>query len=194
MKKYYILAFILASVLTANAQFREKTLIYGSFEASYGNYKGVDFNLNYVHDNKYSIKVGYSGFLRRAKNAPDDFVGTFFDANDVINSIHLVYGRIFILDKKKQVHLNFGAGLAYVGVDIPQKFDFTGLGFFLTNYKWDHAFYNEIGFVINPKIEYLLTRYLGVSASPLFQYSKHSSYIGVGVGVLFNIIHKRRNH
>ena len=191
MKKQVFLVLSLISLIKVNAQFHEKTLVYGSFEASFGNYHGVDFNINYIYQNKYSFKIGYSGFFGEAKAAPKDIDYNVFGPNDAINSVHLVLGRVLRFKELKNTQLNIGVGIAYIGVDKPKNF-------VLKNpynkgiYYWDNDFHNEIGVVFNPKIELFLNGSFGVTVSPLAQYSKHSTYVGIGVGILFRLVPRRK--
>ena len=189
IKKIVILTFFFT--LQINAQFREKTLVYGSYESCLGTYNGIDFNINYVN-NKYSIRVGYSGFFRHAINAPNDFREDIFGANETVSSVHLVYGRIYSLNKKNSIQLNVGSGLAYLSIAIPYNFTEDGGLLAFYNYRWENNIYKEFGFVVNPKVEFLLRQTFGVTASPLFQYSKHSTYLGLGIGVMFRLIKKRK--
>ena len=103
----------------------------------------------------------------------------------------MVYGRIYSLNNKNSIQLNIGSGLAYLSIAIPYNF-IEGGGFLsYYNYTWENSIYKEIGLVVNPKIEFLLRQSFGVTASPLFQYSKHSTYLGLGIGVMFRLIPKK---
>jgi len=73
MKKILSLFIVILSINSVNAQFSENNAIYHTSEITIGNYLGIDIHANYVLKEKYSFKIGYSGFIRRPKSAPENY-------------------------------------------------------------------------------------------------------------------------
>jgi len=89
MKKF-ILLFIITVSSNINAQFSENNSIYSSGEIDFGNYIGVNVNLNYIYKEKYSFQLGYSGHMGISKNRFfffSDFYFYFFYFSNLLSSI-----------------------------------------------------------------------------------------------------------
>lgn len=82
MKRTLLLFLCITSMHAAQAQFSEHHAIYGTSELNLGNYFGLDVGLNYVYEESYSFKIGYSSNFRQPKTQPRDFssglVGAWF--------------------------------------------------------------------------------------------------------------------
>lgn len=168
---------------------------YGSGEFNMGNYFGVNFDLNYVFKNKYSVKFGFSGNLREPKSQPEDFSNgvtgllTFGTENpyDHLLTYRIDVGRIYNLNQKGTIRANLAIGLGFTTIKEPgnwQAVDGGTLIILTDNYTYSYNSYNTFSFIINPKIEFPFTKIYGFSVSPMIQLNKDRSYFGIGVGSL----------
>lgn len=75
MKNIFALALLVFTSQLITAQENNKNTYYLTSEYDIGNYFGVDLNLNYVIKNKYALKVGFTGNVRKPKGQPEDYSG-----------------------------------------------------------------------------------------------------------------------
>ncbi len=173
--------------------------LYFGNDMNVGNYIGVDLTVNYAYQEKYSLKVGYSGNIRKAETQPYDYSSGFFKTMllglgspaDQLGNIQLAAGRIYKLNKKGTIRANLSLGLGYTTIKEPGNWQRTGSHLLKENYTWDYDKYHTISLIINPKIEFPLTRFYGFSVSPMFQLNKDRVYLGIGVGHIFGLLRDR---
>lgn len=196
-RKLIFLLFGLISFNLANAQFAENNAIYATGELSWGNYVGLDVNLNYVLNEKYSFKLGYSGNLRKPKSQPEDFttgvVGILvFGMNsptDSFENFGATVGRIYKLNQSGTIRANLSLGVGYTLYKEPENWtrivdNTVSLG---ENYSYDKVKRNAVSLIVNPKIEFPITRYFGFTVSPLMQVNKDRTCFGIGIGTMFGL-------
>ncbi|EDP98107.1 hypothetical protein U8527_19065 [Kordia algicida OT-1] len=199
MKHIVFIVLFAISIQTTHAQFSENHAIYGSGSLDFGNYFGADLNLNYVYQENYSFKIGYSGHIRSPKSKPDDYSTGLFRAltlgiaspYDNLETFHLMAGKIYKFNEKGTIRLNLSVGLALVNIKEPTNWQMNDNGFLDQNYTWDYYEYSTIGIIINPKIEFPFTRHYGLSISPVLQLNKDRVYIGIGIGQMIGLLRKR---
>lgn len=129
MKRIITIALVVFCANFANAQFADNHAIYSTFEANLGNYVGMDANLNYVLNQKYAFKIGYSDNLRIARSKPEDFttgvVGILvFGASnpfDQLENLQATVGRIFKLNPSGTIRANLSVGAGYTTVSEPEN-------------------------------------------------------------------------
>lgn len=191
MKKKLLFLLFISFSLTVQSQ--EKHTYYLTSEVNFGNYLGVDYALNYVYNNTYSVKVGFSGNVREPKSQPKDYDGggnaLFSSGTDNPYDHFLTYkidvGRIYKLNEKGTIRANISAGVGYTIIKEPGNWQFVGnSNFFEENYSYSYHTHNAISLVVNPKIEFPITKYFGFSASPMLQINKNRTYYGIGVGLM----------
>lgn len=196
-RKLFFLVLCVFSFVYSQAQDEPKNAYYISSDISIGNYAGVDIHLNYIHQEKYSFKLGYTANLRYAKSIPDDFsLGLsgllFFGLNgptDEFENFTISAGRIYNLNPRGTIRLNLTAGLGYAILTEPvnwQKID--DRGYLEKNYTYDYASRNTVSLSINPKLEFPFTRYFGLSLSPMLQITTDRVYYGVGIGSMIGLL------
>lgn len=56
------------------------------------------------------------------------------------------------------------------------------------NYSYDDVEYQAVSLIVNPKIEFPITRYFGFTVSPMLQKSKDRTYFGIGLGSMIGIL------
>jgi len=200
MKKILLLFIVILSINSVNAQFSENNAIYQTSEITVGNYLGVDVHANYVLKEKYSFKIGYSAFFRKAKSAPEYYnsglIGllTFGLANpyDQMENFQILAGRIYPLNRKGTIRVNLSLGLGFTIIREPTNWEPLGGSLFIApNYSYDYNEYNTLGIIINPKIEFPITRFYGLSLSPMIQINKDRTYIGIGIGQMIGLLRKK---
>lgn len=181
-----------------NAQFADRNAIYTTAEVNFGNYLGVDINLNYVLDESYSVKIGYSGHIRKPKTQPENYtpglIGVFlFDLapHDQMENYQILVGKIYAINNKSTIRANVSFGLGYTTIREPGNWQFVNGGFLTANYTYEYSRYNTVSFIINPKIEFPILRFYGFTFSPMLQINKERTYYGVGFGQMIGLLRKR---
>lgn len=202
MKNNILIILFFFSINSLKAQFAESNSIYATTELNYGNIRGgVDLNLNYVYQNKYTFKIGYSGHAQIAESTPDDYsVGLanllfggfgFIDRPyDQIHNYKLAAGGIYKLNEKGTIRLNLSAGLGYTVVRKPENW-LMDPNILVENYTWNYDDRNALSLILNPKLELIVTNWYGLTLSPLLILNSRSSYVGIGLGQMIGLLRKR---
>lgn len=200
MKKSQLLIFLLFfSINAVKAQFAENNAIYYSDGLNIGSYFGVDFNLNYIYKEKYSVKVGYIYNRRKPKNQPEDYssglanvllLGTT-NPHDRMENYQLALGKIYSLNQNRSIRLNLSFGLAYTVIREPENWQKAASGFLVENYTWNYQTQHTLSLIINPRIEFPFTRIYGFSISPMVQINKDRTCFGIGIGQMIGLLRKR---
>lgn len=176
----------------AVAQNDAKHLFYLSGELNLGNYVGLDFGLNYVLNETYAFKLGFTGNIREPVSEPEDYLSglvsvlSFGTTNpyDHFLTTRADFGRMINLNQKKTIRLNLAVGLGYTIIKEPINWQlrvFEGISFD-SNYTFDYNSYGTLSLIINPKIEFPISHIFGFSISPMLQINKDRTYIGIGIG------------
>lgn len=203
MKKIIILVGLHFVLLNINAQSSEKNVfVYLTEEFAYGNYMEMNLNLNGIINEKYSLQIGYSGHMRRAKSEPDDYssgviAGVFsFGLSelhfDYMRNFQILFGKIFPLDTKGKIRLNLAGGIGYTVITEPTNWqpvdDSDGFG---PNYTFDTEKHSTVSLIINPRFEFPVTRVIGVTLYPMLQINKDRTFIGFGAGLMLGYLRKK---
>ena len=194
----FILAITFISFNFANAQFAKNNAVYATGELNVGNYFGMDLNLNYVLKEKYSFKVGYTGNLRKPQSQPEDFTsgltGIFTlglnNPVDLFENFGASIGRIYKIDQQGNIRVNFSLGVGYTIYTEPgnwQKIN-TNIVSVTKNYSYDDVEHKAVSLILNPKIEFPITRYYGFTISPMLQINKERTYFGIGLGSMIGLL------
>ncbi len=194
-RKILVVIIIVLNVQLTTAQENKTHTYYLSSELNLGNYYGVDFNLNYVFKNKYSLKLGFSGNIRKPKSEPEDYSGGLNgifhlgieNPYDHLLNYRVDFGRIHNLNQKGTIRANFSIGIGYTIIKEPENWQFIENDASINlaeNYTYSYNSYNTLSLVINPKIEFPLTRFFGLSVSPMVQLNKDRTYFGIGLGTM----------
>ena len=191
-----ILFLLIVGFNAAKAQFAENNAIYYSDGLNFGNYYGLDVNLNYVYKEKYSVKVGYIYNRRKPKSQPDDYSTGLANAllfgatspHDRMENYQVAIGKIYRINENRSIRLNLLFGLAYTVIREPENWQKTTSGFLAENYSWNYEKQNTVSLVINPRIEFPFTRVYGFSVSPMVQINKDRTCFGIGVGQMIGLL------
>ena len=197
MKQSVLIILLVCSVGPLTAQFGERNALYMGNEFNVGSYFGIDLSLNYVYQEKYSVKFGYNANTRIAKSIPSDYnpglVGILTlgmnTPTDSFRSIYLVFGYIAGLNEKGTARLNLSGGIGYAMTRVPVDWQKTD-GFMVENYTWDYEKNHSVSFVINPKFEFPFSRYWGLSISPMLEFYDGGTYFVMGIGHIFGLLRK----
>ena len=176
--------------------------IYLGNELNIGNYLGLDLNMNYVHLEKYSFRVAYSGNIRKANSLPPDYSSGLIGAMlfglatpvDQMENFQIGLGRIYGINKTRTIRANISVGLGYTTIREPENWQATGGAFLVENYSWNYDKYNTLSLILNPKIEFAFSRFYGFTLSPMLQISKDRMYFGVGIGQIMGLLRNRIKH
>ena len=199
MKKTLILLLIIfASVNIANAQFAKNNALYATGELNMGNYYGTDLNLNYVLNEKYSFKLGYTGNLRKPKTLPEDFstgvtgilVWGLNHPMDNFENYGASVGRIYKLNQSGTIRVNLSLGIGYSILTEPENWEKINNNFvhLQKNYSYDNVEHKAVSLIVNPKIEFPITRFFGFTISPMLQINKERTYFGIGIGTMIGLM------
>ena len=199
-RKWKIILFIMSLIPfnVAKAQVAKSNTIYATGELNLGNYVGADLNLNYVLNEKYSFKLGYTGNFRKPKSQPNDFSSgvtglLIFRLNSPVDKIETIgasVGRIYKLNQRGTIRLNFSLGVGYTLITEPENWTKinNNVVSLTKNYAYDNVEHKAVSLLINPKIEFPITRYFGFTISPLLQINKDRTYVGIGFGSMIGFL------
>lgn len=201
MNRIIITFLLIFSVHSVKPQFAENNAIYATVELNIGNYVGGDLNLNWVYKEKYSLKLGYTGNTRKPRSQPEDYssgvVGIMLfglgGPNDQLETFQISAGRIYKLNKTGTIRANLSAGIGYTTIGEPVNWQRSNNGFLGENYSWEYRKYSTVSLIINPKIEFPLSRFYGLTLSPMVQINKNRTYFGIGLGSMIGLLRKRDN-
>lgn len=173
--------------------------LYLGTELNIGNYLGIDLNLNYVHLEKYSLRVAYSANIRKANSLPADYSSGLIGAMlfglttpvDQMENLQIGLGRIYGLNPNRTIRANISLGLGFTTIREPENWQVTESSLLVENYSWEYGKYNTLSLIINPKIEFAFNRFYGFTLSPMLQLSKERMYIGVGIGQIMGLVRNK---
>ena len=197
MKEIITILIILLGINYTNAQLKEKNFIYASNELTLGSsYLGYDLDLNYIFKEKYSFKVGFSKKFRFTET-PENF-GTIndiliFGPIDSFENYQITFGKIYKFNKSGTIRANLSFGLGSTQIRGYENFKLITLNDGSEYYTYNSRKNNSISFIINPKIEFPLTRFYGLTISPMVQISKFKPYFGSGIGHMFGLLRTKSN-
>nr|WP_297784422.1 hypothetical protein [uncultured Allomuricauda sp.] len=200
MKHFVILLIALTVVRISNAQFYENNGIYLSSEINTGNYTiGIDFNLNYTYKEKYSFKLGYLANLSKPESKPEDYIpgiekvlsfGLFGPFDEIVN-YQMGLGKIYKLNDAGKARLNLSLGFAYSKIRNIISWQKRNTLLLTSNYAINYRSYNTGSLIINPKLEFPIVGFYGLTVSPILVINKYETYFGIGVGQIIGIIKKK---
>jgi hypothetical protein len=165
---------------------------------NFGNYIGIDFNLNYVYQELYALKIGYSGNVSPASSIPDDYSPGFIGflvlglggPFDYLSNYQITVGKIYKMNEKGTIRANISVGLGYTTINEPTNYQGTGDGIIGSNYTWDRYKYNTVSLIINPKIEFPSTIVFGPTITGMIQINKDRVFYGIGIGFMLGLLRK----
>ena len=191
MKKIILLLCFL-TVMTVNAQFSRKHFLFQNSGISIGNYYGGNTGLNYIYNEKYSLELGFSYHVRKAKLQPDDYIpgfeALFFiltAPRDDIISYKLLVGKIKSLNKSGTLRLNLKGGFAYSNV--MKTINWTPKGT-VGRYTYDYDRNDVISVIISPEINFIPLIFFGFSLSPFVLVNSKTIAFGIKFNTMFGIV------
>lgn len=189
-------------LLNANAQFFEKNDLYASGEIAIGNYLEMNLNMNLVIDGKYSLQIGGSSHIREAKSQPVDYnsgitgiltLGFSQLHFDHMDNYQILFGRIYNANESGNIRFNLAGGIGYTIIKEPTNWEPVS-GFTLgPNYTYDIEKHSTISLIFNPKVEFPLSRIIGLTVSPMLQINIDRVFVGIGVGTMIGLLRKKIN-
>ncbi|TDL99438.1 MAG: hypothetical protein C4K58_05920 [Flavobacteriaceae bacterium] len=206
MKK--LLFALLFGVSFAHAQNTEPVAERGAYyltsEIGGGNYGGFNIHLNYITPENVSIKFGASSLrAQQYKEVPDDFnyggavnvlflgLGTLTEDTETYS---ISVGKVFPLNQRGTIRANLSAGLGYSIFTVAENFTKKdGLFYLDSNYTWEKKDYDMVSLIINPKLEFPFTRYVGLTLSPELTINEKRVYYGAGLGLMVGLL-RDKNH
>lgn len=190
------LLFILVPFCKAQSLF-----LYGELGGGGGTHSGVKAALNGVINTKHIITVNYSFYDKNAGNTPSDYEAPFTILGDGmpgigVSMIALSYGRMINLPTPYiRFALKGGIGIGtveYPGNFRPRPVPTGFLTFSRQNYDFDYITERNISIVLNPSVEFPLTRHFGFNIGLYSNINKRSSVFGIEGGVLFGKVRGRK--
>lgn len=199
MKKLIIMLISHFVLINVNAQLFEKNALYASGEIAIGNYLEMNLNMNLVIDGKYSFQIGGSSHIREAKSQPEDYssglVGIFTLGfaqlhYDQMDNYQILFGRIYNANESGNIRFNLAGGIGYTIITEPTNWKRVS-GFTLGgNYTYDIEKQHTISLIFNPKVEFPLSRIIGLTVSPMLQINMDRVFVGIGVGTMIGLLRK----
>lgn len=190
MKNFIFLCMSILLWLPSNAQQKheKQSKYYVSSEFGVGNYLSYGIDLNYILKDKYTMKLGYAGFVRNSKDKPNDLSYSISTPRDVMNTLQFMLGHaIYLNPKQRTTRINLAAGIGYTFIDKPSHWQAVSSpnadgADSHVSYIHQSSVNKETSIIFQPKIEFLIERYFGFTISPTIQISDNETYIGIGFG------------
>lgn len=190
---------ILLSILILpelKAQFKENNSLYYTFEGKFGNFYGARLELNYIYKENVSLSFGISGHIRRAVSEPYDYkkaehIFSFLDfqrPRDRVRNIHLTVGKVVALNNNEKVRFVFSGGLEFSVVKYPGDWAPVSLDENGENYTYSIQRFKTVSFILNPKIEFPVSKVFGLVISPTIEINKGYTFYGVGMGYTLGLL------
>lgn len=197
MKKIlFILGMLFFVNVPSQAQFFKNKALYLTEELELGNYIGGNININFINNNDYSLKLGFSVNKKLAKNAPENFKSiNLFGPYEKVDTYKILVGKIFRFKKAGKTRFHLSAGVNYTDLleftnwrkETTDSNDAFKDGFV---YRHDSYRHGTVGFVINPKIEFPFLKFFGLTITSNLNINKNRTLLGVGFGIMLG---KTRN-
>ena len=202
MKTLIVLTFCFFILNTAYAQWSnkyrwsKKHYLYTTGDVVIGNYKGGDLGINYIYNNKYSIKFGFSATNKEAASQPSDYLKSSENLvssdynlpNENLENFHLMVGRVFSLDSKERVRIIIQGGPGLSTIREPIFWKRSDSNLYETNYGYDFQKKKKLSLIVNPKIEFPIAYIVGFSIGPMFILNDEKTFFGIGIGFMYGII------
>ena len=191
----------LFTISNSSAQEIEEHLVYISSELNLGNYLGVTGDINYIYEEKYTAKFGFTANIRDARNQPADYTPGLAglvtygvaSARESMVGVHLMVGRLYNLNSQKSLRLNAAVGIGYTRVETLENWQKSNSNIFIGNYNYDIINKSTASLLINPKLEIPLGRVFGFTVSPTAIINSESNYYGIGLGYMIGRIRSKPN-
>jgi hypothetical protein len=160
-----------------------------------GNHFGVDLNANLILKQNISLTGGYSTYTRSAKTKPDDYyVGdmavlmfyTIPGPKDKSSNYQILVGKIINLKSSYKIRFNPSVGVGYTNTSYATQWEYTPSSSWSSNYSYELSSTQTYSLIIKPKVDFLLTKLLGLSLSPVCILNNgNNSYYGINTGIMF---------
>lgn len=204
--KYLYRLFILAFLFSQQiyGQFWENNYLYGNIGITGGNYFGANVGANLIFNEKYFINVGILSLQTESNEKPNGYsAGSGIlgsgdsDIMDRYNTPFVTAGYVLKLSSKFRVIFDGGLGLQFRHYATDFKVHESNGTFGGFDYgsspSHDFEWKDDVSaaFIINPRLEFLLSHIYGVGISPLFILNKNETFIGIGIHNIIGSIRKR---
>lgn len=175
----------------------KKHALFGSGDYITGNYQGGDIGINFIYNNKYSVKLGFSISEKSSTHLSQDFLKSgqtlstteLSPPNEHFESIHLLFGRVFNLDARNRfrITLQGGPGISAVQEPVFQS-TLENHSSVLTDYELKYHKKSCASFVLNPKIEFPVVSVVGLSIGPMTIINQERTFWGASIGLMYGIV------
>ncbi|WP_163321605.1 hypothetical protein [Draconibacterium mangrovi] len=198
MKTLLLITIFSLVTLVSHAQWTDKPssttkhCLYSSGEYLVGDQQAGKLGMSYTYNNKYIISVGYSATFKTTVTPSDNFLksatnvtpATSVEPFENSENLHMMMGRIFNLNEKKNLRVVLQAGPGIATFREPE--------FALVNansqYNFETKTSKKLSLVLNPKFEMPLHSTVGCSVGPLVVVNSNQTYIGAGIGIMYGLL------
>lgn len=185
-------------VHSLQGQFIERHALYLNTDLNVGDYLGVNLGMTYVYQYKYAFQLGYSANSRKAKSTPDNYSNNnifksiitlgLSDPSDRIEQVQALAGWMFILDEKGIVRLNLSAGIAYSQITKPVQWELDVSPGRQANYSFQENTFDTFSLIIQPKLEFTIFKFYGLSTGPHIQINKDEVFFQLSMGSILGAV------
>ena len=167
-------------------------LIYGETTIGPGNYASANMALNVfvARDNILSLQYAYGSHI--APNVPSDYNGGLLGSapEQSITSLGLCYGKV-IRSGSPYVRYTIKGGISAGYLHTPTNFQADNSGWFGANYNYATRNQFLAGLVLNPSVEFPLTRHFGFTLGGYANINAWSSVFCIRGGIIFGKLRNR---
>lgn len=186
--------------LPGSAQDTLNDPFYMAGEINWGNLVGINMNVNYITEGKYSFQVGFSAHFKKGKDRPNDYHAGLgsqsagLESFENVRNVQFLAGKTYSLNKQGTIRINLSGGIGYSVIYTPVNWKpvvSNALFNFGRNYTFDIYQYATMSIIINPKIEFPFTDFIGFSISPIMVLNKDYVFMGIGLGGMIGKLRRK---
>lgn len=181
---------VLFTALICHAQQEQPVYIYGEIGGGGGTGGSIRFDLNSLFLKDNIVSVGYYGYEHRAYNVPIDYSPGFLGGypHFSMSMLTLMYGKMFFVPDVRRIRFSIKGGLALGTLTKPENFTYisnTGWLYLGSNYDYDNARSGFASLILNPSMEFPLTRGFGFRLGMCSLMNTYSSSVEIEGSILF---------
>lgn len=197
-----IICFVIGFIQTIAAQFSKpaSNSIFGQFTYGNGSHEIICGSLTYINKKGFSITLQAANESRNSKNVPPDYepgwLVIFGDGipNVTIATSSVMVGKVFE-EKSRLLQFDLRGGICYGTIERPVNFVKKSKSAFIfgstSYYEYDIQKNRFIGFVVNPTMNIIVSRYIGFSAGMRSNINAQTITFGAELGVSIGSLRKR---
>ena len=187
MKKSLLLL-VCCFIAVAGVAQHNNLFVYGEVGGGEGNFATTKIGINAIYKD-FAFGIGHYSQWADAPDVPSDYnTGIHvFGSNkpqQTLSTYCFTAGKVFYT-KSKNIRYVAKAGISWGNLELPDTYTKVSYGFMESNYQVAYKDVAALGIVLNPTVEFSLTRHFGFSAGLWANVNTARSTFGVEGNIIF---------